>query len=293
MIEIRKILLLACFSLLISFHISAQESISFPDGLEGWQTTWSVGISGSQASYSNWAQGGVNNIAATGRTNLTTVYHSGKFSYGFMINARFGKTKVQNEGVRKIDDRLLIKNRFLYDLGDDDSEFKLFGNIRIRTQFDEGFNYGGGPDGTDLKISSFMAPAYFTQDAGLAYIPGELFSVEMGLGLQQTFVRDVNLSTIYGLPEGDRFRSEAGFTFGSGLKTGIATNLTYTSSLNTFTSFNKSIKSTNVYFSNTLTGKINDFLNASLSLDFAYNDDFSSELQVAQVLSLGIVFTIR
>ena len=293
MIRILKIVLLASFSFLITLNISAQESISFPDDLEGWQTTWSVGISGSQASYSNWAQGGVNNIAATGRTNLTTVYHSGKFSYGFMINARFGKTKVENEGVRKIDDRLLIKNRFLYDLGDEDSEFKLYGNIRIRTQFDEGFNYGGGPDGTDLKISSFMAPAYFTQDAGLAYIPSERFSVEMGLGLQQTFVRDVELSTIYGLAEGDRFRSEAGFTFGSSLKAGVATNLTYTTSLNTFTNVNKSLKSTDVYFSNTLTGKINDFLNASLSLDFVYNDDFSSELQVAQVLSLGIVFTIR
>lgn len=293
MIRIKKIVLLTCFSLLITLNLTAQETISFPDDLEGWQSTWSVGINGSQASYSNWAQGGVNNIAATGRTNFTTVYHSGKFSYGFMINARFGKTKIQNEGVRKIDDRLLIKNRFLYDLGNDDSEFKLFGNIRLRTQFDDGFNYGGGPDGSDLKISSFMSPAYFTQDAGLAYIPDETFSVEMGLGLQQTFVRDVELSTIYGLPEGDRFRSEAGFTFGSSLKTGIATNLLYTSSLSTFTNFNKSVKSTDVHFSNTLTGKINDFLNASLSLDFVYDDDFSSELQVAQVLSLGIVFTIR
>ena len=289
----KKISLLSVLIMLSYCHLHAQESISFPEDLDGRQSTWSVGISGSQASYSNWAQGGVNNIAATGRTNFTTVYHSGKFSYGFLINARFGKTKVQNDGVRKIDDRLFIKNRFLYDLGDDQSDFKLFGNIKIRTQFDDGFNYGGGPDGSDLKISSFMAPAYFTQDAGLAYIPNESFSIEMGLGLQQTFVKDRSLSTVYGLPEGDRFRSEVGFTFGSSLKTGIAENLSYTSSLNTFTSFNKSVKSTDIYFSNTLTGKINDFLNASLSLDFVYNDDFSNELQVAQVLSMGVVFTIR
>ena len=289
----KKILLLSAITILSYCHLSAQESISFPEDLDGSQTTWSVGISGSQASYSNWAQGGVNNIAATGRTNFTTVYHSGKFSYGFLVNARFGKTKVQNEGVRKIDDRLFIKNRFLYDLGDDQSDFKLFGNIKIRTQFDDGFDYGKGPDGSDLKISSFMAPAYFTQDAGLAYIPNETFSVELGLGLQQTFIKDRSLSTVYGLPEGDRFRSEAGFTFGSSLKTGIAENLSYASSLNTFTSFNKSFKSTDIYFSNTITGKINNFLNASLSLDFVYNDDFSNELQVAQVLSMGVVFTLR
>lgn len=291
--RLKRITLLPCIFFLFTVTVSAQETITFPDSLKGWQPTWSVGLSGSQASYSNWAQGGVNNIAATGRTNFTTVYHNGKFSYGFLIDARFGKTKVENEGIRKIDDRFLIKNRFLYDLGDDESDFKLFGNVRIRTQFDDGYDYGGGPDGSDLKISSFMAPAYFTQDAGLAYIPSESFSVEMGLGLKQTFVRDIELAPLYSLPEGERFRSEAGFTFGSSLKTGIATNLIYTSSLSTFTNFNRALKSTDVNFSNTLTGIINDFLNASLSLDFVYNDDFSSELQVAQVLSLGVIFNLR
>lgn len=289
----KTISLLSIITLLTFSQLHAQESISFPDELDGAQTTWSVGINGSQASYSNWAQGGVNNIAATGRTLFTTLHKSGKFSYGFMINARFGKTKVQNEGIRKIDDRLLINNRFLYDLGTDPSDLKLFGNIKFRTQFDDGFDYGKGPDGSDLKISSFMAPAYFTQDVGLAYVPDESISVELGLGLQQTFVRDRSLSTVYGLPEGDRFRSEAGFTFGSSLKTGIAENLEYSSSINTFTSFSKSVKSTNIYFSNTLTGKINDFLNASLNLDLVYNDDFSDKLQVSQVLSMGIVFTLK
>lgn len=289
----KKIFLLSVIAIFSFCQLNAQESISFPEDLDGRETTWSVGISGSQASYSNWAQGGVNNIAATGRTSFTTIYHRNKFSYGFLVHARFGKTKVQNEGVRKIDDRLFIKNRFLFDLGNDQSDFKIFGNFRIRTQFDQGFDYGKGPDGSDLKISSFMAPAYFTQDAGLAYIPNESFSVELGLGLQQTFIKDRSLSTLYGLPEGDRFRSEAGFTFGSSLKMGIAENLNYIASLNTFTSFNKPIKSTDLNFSNTLTGKINNFLNASLSLDFVYNDDFSNKLQVAQVLSMGIVFTLR
>lgn len=290
---LKKITLLSCICFLFTVTVSAQETITFPDDLVGWQPAWSVGLSGSQASYSNWAQGGVNNIAATGRTTFTTVYQKGKSSYGFLIDARYGKTKVENEGVRKIDDRFLIKNRLLYELGEDDSDFQIFGNVRMRTQFDDGYDYGNGPDGSDLKISSFMAPAYFTQDAGLAYIPSENFSVELGLGLKQTFVRDTELSTLYGLAEGERFQSEAGFTIGSSLKTDIATNVTYSTSLNTFTSFNKALKSTDVNFSNTLTGKINDFLNTSLSLDFVYDDDFTSELQVAQVLSLGVVFNIK
>lgn len=288
-----KFLLLITMTLFFICSSNAQESITFPEVLEGWETTWNVGISGSQASYSNWSQGGVNNIAATGRTTFTTVYSRNKFAYGFLFHSRFGKTKVQDEGIRKIDDRLFILNRFLYDLGNEESEFKLFSNIKMRTQFDDGFKYGAGENGTDLKISGFLSPAYFNQDIGIAYIPSENFSVEAGLGLQQTYVKDRELGPTYGLEDGDRIRSEAGFTIGSGFKSEFATNITYSGTLNTFTSFGRSVKSTDVQFSNSLIGKINDFLNASVSLDFVYDDDFSNELQIAQVLSLGILYTIR
>ena len=284
------------FSLI--FHLAAitlhaQETVSIPDSLSGWQSSWAVGISGSQASYSNWAQGGINNIAATGRTTFTSAYKMDRFSYGILIHARFGKTKVQDEGVRKIDDRFLVLNRFMYDLSDDSTDFKIFANLRFRTQFDDGFEYGKGEEGGDRLISGFLSPAYFTQDAGIAYIPSETFSVEAGLGLQQTFIKNAALRPVFGLDPDSRFRSEAGFTFGTSLTTGIAANLVYESSLSTFTSFNKPLKSTDLFFSNTLTGKINSFMNATVSLDFVYDDDFSTELQVAQVLSLGVVFTLR
>tara|TARA_R100001143_G_scaffold63588_2_gene72783 strand:- start:31369 stop:32241 length:873 start_codon:yes stop_codon:yes gene_type:complete len=289
----KKLFLFLTLPLFLFYTSIAQDSITFPEDLEGWNTTWSAGISGSQASYSNWSQGGVNNIAATGRTTFTTVYTQNKFSYGFLFNSRYGKTKVQDEGVRKIDDRLFILNRFLYDLGDEESDIKLFSNIKMRTQYDDGFRYGAGVDGSDIKISGFFAPAYFNQDVGVAYIPNENFSAEAGLGLQQTYVKDRNLGPTYGLQDGEQWEFEAGFTIGSGFKTDIAANLTYSGTLNTFTAFGKSVKSTDVQVSNALTGKINDFMNASLSLDFVYDDDFSNELQIAQVLSLGVLFTIR
>jgi hypothetical protein len=77
------------------------------------------------------------------------------------------------------------------------------------------------------------------------------------------------------------------------LQTPIAENLSFATSINTFTSFNKSKSSTDFYFSNKLTGNINSFMNASLNLDFIYDDDFSDEIQIAQVLSLGVSFTLR
>lgn len=281
-------------SLLIINPVSAQDSIAIPDTLVGWQSSWNVDLNGSQASYSNWSQGGVNNIAATGNTTFISMYSKDRFSYGFLANFRYGKTRIEDEGVRKINDRIYIKNRFLYDLGpNSDSDFKLFGNIDLRTQIDKGYDYGSGENGDDVLISQFFAPAYFTESAGIAYIPTELFSFEVGLGLKQTIVSDESLATLYGLNEGDTFRSEAGLTIGADVTAPIAENLLYTTGISTFTNVNRAIKSTDIYFNNKLTGKINNFMNASLSLDFIFDDDFSTEIQVAQVLSLGVSFALK
>jgi hypothetical protein len=285
-----------CISFLLILFTSsafAQDSVSIPDTLSGWHNSWEIGINGSQASYSNWSQGGVNNIAATGTSVYTAIYREGRFSYGFLANFRYGKTKIEDEGTRKIDDRLLILNRFLYDLGEENSNLKAFAKIRIRTQFDKGFNYAAGENGEDILISKFLAPAYFTEDIGIAYVPSEFFSFEAGLGLQQTYISDESLSEVYGLDPGDQFRSEAGLTLASDFHTPVANNLSFSTSINTFTSFNKSLSSTDFYFSNKFIGKINSFMNASLNLDFIYDDDFSDEIQVAQVLSLGVSFTLR
>lgn len=288
----KKLIALTVFMFTASLSVSAQE-MAVPDTLNGWDIGWVAGLNGSQAAYSNWSQGGINNIAFTGNSAFTATYKKQRFSYIFAIITRYGQTKIEGEGVRKTDDRLAIRNRFLYDLGDErDGDFKLFGNINFRTQFSEGFQYGQAQDGSDVLISDFMAPGYLSENAGLAYVPSENFSFEAGLGLQQTFVRDESLSTLYGLDAGETFKNEAGLTFGINYQRTLGTNLSVASSVETFTNLNKAISSTDLFVTNQFTGKINDFMNASLRLDFIYDDDFSKELQVAQVLSVGVSFIL-
>lgn len=274
--------------------VHAQDTPAIPDSLNGWDLSWAAGLNGSQASYSNWAPGGVNNISVTGNSNFDALFKENRFSYIFTFNTRYGKSKVQDEGIRKIDDRLSVRNRFLYDLSDDEDggDFKLFGNLNLRTQFDKGFDYGAGPNGEDILISRFFAPAYLSENAGLAYIPDEYFSVEAGLGLQQTFVQDETLSETYGLDAGETFRNEAGLTFAANYNRQVGTNVSIDSGLELFTNLNRALSSTDVLFRNELTGRINSLMNASIRFDLAYDDDFSNEIQVAQILSIGISFIL-
>lgn len=286
-----SILLFIALSVSTAF---AQDAPAVSDTLSGWDYSWEAGLSGSQASYSNWSQGGVNNIAVTGNSVLTAKFRENRFSYSVRLNTRFGQTRIEDEGVRKIDDRLELRNRFLYDIGREGGDFKLFGNINFRTQFAEGFNYGAGPDATDILISGFFAPAYISQNAGLAYVPTDNFSFETGVGLLQTIVSNSEVRQVnrYGIPEGDNFKNEAGLTLGAAYDMRLGTNLSLSTSAETFTNINKSIKSTNVEVATQVTGRINNYMNASLRLDFVYDDDFSKELQVAQVLSLGVSFIL-
>ncbi len=184
-------------------------------------------------------------------------------------------------------------NRFLYTLNEENPELKLYGNLIFRTQFDKGYDYGAAEDGGNILISKFMAPAYFSESIGMAWIPSDIFSVEAGLGLKQTYVSDEDLSQTYGLAEGDQFRSEAGLNIGASLETDVLENVQFSSSISTFTSFDSALSSTDVYFSSKLIGRINSYINTNLSLDLVYDDDFSDEIQVAQVLSLGISYSIR
>lgn len=291
----KRVLFLLSFAMLIfgTGSTNAQESIAIPDTLSGWQTSWIIGLNGSQASYSNWSQGGTNNIAATGTSTFTSLFKKNKFAFGFLLDTRYGKTRIDNEGTRKISDRLFFMNRYLYTLNEENPELKLFANLTFRTQFDEGLDYGAAEDGGNVLISNFMAPAYFSENVGLAYIPDDLFKVEAGIGLKQTYVDDESLSETYGLDAGDQFLSEAGFTLGVSLEKEILENMQFSSNLETFTNVNKSLNGTDLFFSNKLIGRVNSYINTNLSFDLVYDDDFSKEVQVAQILSLGISYSIR
>ena len=95
------------FILLLTFtQLRAQETIVVSDTLSGWNYGWVAGLNGAQASYSNWSQGGVNNIAFSANSTFQTHYRDGRFSYGFLLNTRYGKTRLEGDGTRKTDDRL-------------------------------------------------------------------------------------------------------------------------------------------------------------------------------------------
>lgn len=280
-----KLILIIGATLFVSNSLNAQ-TIVVPDTLIGWNQTWVANLNGSQASYSNWSEGGVNTVSGAASTVFTKMYRKDQYTFGFRTNLRYGQSRVDGD-TRKSDDLISIRLRSTYDL-QEGSKVAAYGAIQFRTQFADGYDYGAKVAGGDSLISGFFSPAYLTEGAGLEYNASPSLQMEAGLGLKQTFISDGDLSPNYGLPLGDTFRSEGGLTTGISFQTPIAENIQYSSNLETFTSFTDAISKTDVFWANELVGQINSLISASFQFEMRYDDDFSSEVQVKQVLSAGI-----
>ena len=285
-----RTLLLITAILFITDSVNAQ-TIVVPDTLVGWTQTWVAKLNGSQASYSNWSEGGVNTVSGNASTVFTRMYRNDQYTFGFRTNLRYGQSRIDGES-RKSDDLISLRLRTTYDL-QEDSKLAAYGAIQFRTQFADGFDYDAKVAGGDSLISGFLSPAYLTEGIGLEFNANPKLQLEAGLALKQTFISDGDLSPNYGLPQGDTFRSEGGLTTGIAFQTKVAENIQYSSNLETFTSFTDPVSKTDVFWANELVGQINSLISASFQFEMRYDDDFSSEVQIKQVLSAGISVNIN
>ncbi|MDR9387434.1 MAG: DUF3078 domain-containing protein [Balneolaceae bacterium] len=268
---------------------SSQQSIVFPDTLRGGTLTWNGGVNGTQASYRNWSKGGVNTIAITGESNALYLYRNERFQYGTRLTLKYGYARLEDTGRRKTEDLIEFRHRFLYSLSPDNRKINMFANLTVSTQFNEGFNYASDPNAPDELVSSWLAPLVFSENAGLAMTASH-YSLEFGLGLKQTYVRRSSIGSRYGLESDKNVRNEGGVTIGLVYKEQLMDNVHYVGNLDTFTSLVEPFNETDVNLSNTFVGEINSYLRTTFQFDLVYDRDFSSEMQVSQVLSAGIAF---
>src|SRR5699024_110068 len=279
------------------------ETIVVADTLEGWWASWRGGVNGAQAAYDNWSQGGANTISVTASTDFKLLYRKNRFSYALSTNMRYGKARIAEEGTRKTDDRIAINNKFSYLFNEN---WSGFANVNFSTQFDQGYDYAGpAPE----LLSEIFSPAYFTQIAGIAYSPISYFSAQTGLALKETIVANDRLAERYGLytvvededyeffypasigiyrKKIQNIRFEPGYSMALFLEKDIFKNVHLVSSVETFTNLQRHIDRTDVSITNEVVGKVNDFLRMSFQFAMIYDEDFSKEIQVKQVLSAGL-----
>ena len=260
-------------------------AISDSTAVDPWKLGWIGTLNGSQATYRNWSQGGVNTVAVTGGTRFTAKYSQDPFVLDHSTSLKYGRARLNGNVGRKTDDEIRIRNQASRKFNN--PHFSLIGQLNFDTQFYEGYDRAYAN-----IISKFMAPAYITETIGLAYTPEKNLQFNAGLSLKQTIVADTLLSPRYGLKDGSTFRNEGGVSLGFRLSKQVMTNVSYSGSADTFTNLLRPVSSTVFKMNNDIVGKINSYLTTNFQYAVIFDDNVTKKLQVKQVLSVGFSYTI-
>jgi hypothetical protein len=298
-----SLLLLAALAVL-GRPASAQEGEDPPPLTEadGWRTSLLGQLAFNQAAYRNWQEGGVDALAFTASARGRLARVVGAFKQEHLLRSSFGLVKNDTLPFRKAEDFI----RYAFNL-----QYTALGRLQptlateLRTQFAPGFDYDPSEedypflaeqgvldsDGR-LKVSDFFAPAIWTQSLGVTYDPDAWYTVRVGLGLKETIVTIERLRPLYGNAPDQTLRLEAGLESLVEARRELFENVLLESRLGVFQAFSGFEEGPDAYWENTLTMRVNDFLNVTLAAEALYDRDVTEKIQLREVLAIGISFVL-
>jgi hypothetical protein len=286
--SITSLILLGC---IVTAPLAAQdEKKELPDG---WNNALVAGLNLTQVSLHNWTQGGENTLAWTFLTNGQFLYKQPDWKWNNVLKITYGKTKLGDSEFEKSEDELFWESIYSRNIG-----WKIDPYVanQLRTQFDDGYTMKKDEaTGTDVRTlsSGTFDPLYLTQSAGFTYSLDDAFFTRLGIAFKETFS-----STEYGFAddpdtpdEVEDFRFQTGVESATGVKLTVMENILYTSQLNLFSAFDQ-MDVWDVRWDNTLSAKVNDYVNVSLNVLLVHEVAQTRRTQVKQALALGLRYSI-
>lgn len=279
-----------------------------------WKHWTKFGINANQASFSdNWSAGGVNSLALGALAWHKSELNRGDFQFVTEVDLKYGKIKNKDQLAKKNNDRIFWDNKLSYKLS---KSWGLFFSLTFESQFDIGYTYGKDADGNE-RVSeywtSFMGPGYFTESFGLEYKPDATFSLRLGTGTaRQTLVLDNRVKPLtveqyaarypdntpitkdqvkFGLNPGETFKNDLAFQITANLDRNLSEKLNLKARYNLFADY-KEVTDPDHRLDATLTAKVTNLVNVSLSGIVLYNPDESKKVQYSQALALGLTYAL-
>ena len=268
---------------LLSFVIIAAQDDKIPDG---WISKGVAGLNLSQIALSNWSQGGDNSLAFTLNGDFNFTYNSNPWKLDNNLKLSFGRTKLGSESFKTTDNEIYLENIVSRDVNWPVSPF--FSNT-VRTVLAKGYSYDNDQV---TQISAFFDPGYVTQSLGFTYDRVKGFKSRLGVALQETFTSKFNYySDDPKTQEIEKFKLETGMESVTEGEFTLDENLLMNSKLRLFTRFD-ALDVWDVRWDNTITAKINSYLNCNLNVLVIYEKSQSPKTQVKEALQLGITYTL-
>jgi len=309
--------LLTAFIFLPSFLFSQQDSSAVkPDTvIHHWHAGGTAGLNFAQASFTNWAGGGVNSLSGQALFSGCVSYKKDSTSWTNSLDLAYGILQQGfNGSVRKTDDKIDFTS--LYGRYAFKKVWYYSALLGFKTQFSPGFNYYG--DTAKTLISDVMSPAYTLLAIGLDYKPSDKFSLFMSpVTGRITFVESPTLADqgAFGVKKaetdsaghitrhGEHVRYEFGGYVRIQYKAEVVKNVTVTGRCEFFSNYLKDPQDVDVNMQMLIGMKVNKHITVSLSMQAIYDnditisvdknhdgivDDKGPRLQFSQILGVGV-----
>ncbi len=278
--------ILCLILIFMSFTLFAQDK---KDSIKvGWYESAVAGLNLSQVAFSDWSQGGDNSLAFSLFGMFGANYYAMPWQLENNLKLAYGRTKLGENSFRTNDNELYLESVLTYNV--DGWKVNPYFSNTVRTVLSKGYDYSVDPA---VQTSNFFDPGYITQSLGLNYDQIKGFKTRLGFAIQETITKDFNQYS----DDPDTKNKIEKFKFETGLESvtegdvEFAKNMLLNTKLRLFTRFNM-LDVWDVRWDNTITAKVNDFVNVNLNVLIIYEKSQSLRTQIKEALQLGFTYTI-
>jgi hypothetical protein len=255
----------------------------------GWRHSVVSALTVTQISFKDWAQGGENALSWTARLDGKSTLDDTAFTLGNSYKMVYGQAKIGQTKSRKTEDRIEFESVLTYKMG---TYVNPYVGATLKTQFSTGVTVDAA--GVETPVSKFFDPGYLTQSAGVGYQPLKEIKTRFGVAL-----REIATSTYWTYandpktPPQDRvtIRVDGGFESVTDVELKIDDNVLFRSKLELFAPIRKPSDAT-LRMDNALTATINKYMVVILNVMLINDERASTRLQVKEMLSLGLSYTL-
>ena len=256
------------------------------DSVSPWTHSLVTGLTATQVSFKDWAQGGENAFSWASILDGKHVLDADQLSWANTYKFAYGQAEIGAQGIRKTDDKIDIESMLTYKMG---VHINPYFAANLKTQFTKGFVYRAIGDSA---VSDLFDPAYFTQSAGFGYQPIPEVKTRLGAALREVvtsryaqYTDDPSTASI------EKTRVEGGIESVTTIDWKIEENVLLTSKLELFSAFNQ-LDVVIVRNDNTLSAKVSKYLSVNLNVQLINDRVISPRTQIKQTIAFGFSYVL-
>ena len=258
---------------------------------DGWRKKGKFIFNINQGALRNWAGGGEQNtLGFTTLLNYAVDHRKGKITWNNYVDIAIGFQNASSFGqFRKVDDRIDLTSKYGY-------QFSGKWYVAIMTNFNTqalvGYSY---TDSVNTKISNILSPGKILLSAGIDFRPDKTFTLFVSPVTTRYILKtddDFYAIDKFGVTANRKSNTELG-AFATAKYTKIFTDWAhYTGRIDLFSNYKSSPENVDVFFTNLLTMKFNNWLATNISVDVVYDDDIIKKTQLKEVLGVGLTLKL-